>query len=231
MSVEDLLKGLKPEDAKAIQDWHDADVAAEKERGITESRNKGSEVKKHMTAANKYRDFLRTRLEFDPDGDLEQQLKDAEEEMNRSSKGKKNSEVEAIRTEFNRKFEVLRKEKEDAQHSAKVSTITSILQEQMKDIHGAPFIIKDFINSGKVDLDGDQVIFVDNDDRFDMATGLDNFKKANPNLVAIQQRPGAGSTAGVRSTPGAKQMLLSEWKKLGGKEQAAFINSGGTCYE
>jgi hypothetical protein len=233
MAIEDVLKNLKPEEARQIQDWHDADVGIEKEHGISEYKKRSSEVNKYLGENRKLKDFLKSKLEYDPDGDLERQYAEAEEELNRTEKpGTKKTDLEQAVKKLEQKIVAISAEKDAAEKKIKVNKITQLLSDGMKDIPSAQYVIKDFIGSGKVDLDeaGENVLFNEADEKIEMAKGLEQFRKANAHLVVINQQPGAGSNAGSRNTLGSKQMHYDEWMKLNAIQRAAFITGGGTTY-
>jgi hypothetical protein len=243
MAIEDILKTLKPEDAAAVKQWHDDDVSAETEKGKTDYRKRSSEVNKFRDENKKLRDFLKTNFEFDPDGDLEQQFKEAEENLKKQGSGagdgKPNAEFEEFKKKNEKELKQLRDalaaekaEKEAVTLRAKNGKISNLLSESMKDIPSAPFVIKDFLNSKRVDLDesGEKVVFVEGDDRIELPKALEKFRKENPHLVVINQNGGSGSSGQRQNIPGAKQMRNEDWLKLPGKERAAFINSGGTTF-
>jgi hypothetical protein len=244
MPIEDILKKLPQEEQNAVREWHDTDVTQEKERGIQEYRKRSGDVNKLLTENKKLKGFLKDKLEFDPEGDLELQLQEAEEQRTSESRstGKKisSSELELIEKKYKKDIDVIKAtlakteaEKQEANQRVRTTKITSTLQELMKDIPSAPFIIKDFINSKKVDLDeSENVIFLEGEERIEVPKALEAFRKQNPNLVVVSQNPGSGSFPSRQKTqPGAKQMSTESFKSLSPVERSAYMKSGGTIYD
>jgi hypothetical protein len=240
-SIDEVLKKLSVEEANAIRDWHDTDVSTEKEKGVTEYRKRSSDVNKLLTIKKKYESFLKDKLEYDPDGDLEAQYEEASKAASTTSSKKSSTEMTELETKYkteldkiNKRLEKAEAEKLEANKKVKTTKISNALTEQMKDIPSAKYVIKDFINDGKVDYDEatDSVVFIDGEDRIELPKALEQFRKENPHLVVVNQVSGSGSSRqSTSSKTGTKQMKTETFKTLSPSEKSAFMKDGGTLYE
>jgi hypothetical protein len=212
------------------------------QKGIDESRKKGAEIKKHLTAIATLKDFIKNKFSIDPDGDMEEQAKPILEKLEKANKPPEGGSLQELEARITANFKKAEKElnekwqkKLDDEAAAKLavetkfknSRITEILSSMIGDsIPAKDFVIRDFLSAGKVKLtDDNKVVFVDGDDEIDSVKGLDEFKKKNPHLVISQQAPGSGGSGNSRSqrnNSGGQTIKFTDWMALPPKERAAF---------
>jgi hypothetical protein len=223
MELVEVLKKLSDEEQKVVTD----SIEQEKARGIQESRKKGEEIKKGVTALNGLRDRFKA-LGLDPDDEaLDEKIDAAREKLT----GKKeNAEMLRIQRELKTmsdKLAAQEKEKEELNQRYTFRTLSESLRKSIGDKIQAPdYVIAGLIRDGKVKIVDDKTVWVFGDGEVDNEKGSQRFVSENPGLVKNTQPKGGESQPGAGSQQ-KKTMPRAEWEALGPKERATFINSGG----
>jgi hypothetical protein len=228
MELMDILKELPEEKQSVIT----AAIEAEKNRGIQEARKKGEDAKKLLTERNNLRDRLKD-LGVDPeDSDSMQQRID---ELKEKISGKKaNTELEQMKRDLKKMQEFaesVKAEKAEIAEKLASRTLSDALRKAFGDrVHAKDYVINGLIRDKAVKLaeDGETPVFSLNGSDVEIAKGVEEFLKANPNLVVNRQNgSGSGSGGGTHNQP-KKTMPQSEWLNLDPKARAVYIREGGT---
>ena len=225
MGLQELLAELGEEKAAVVN----AAIEAERTKGITESRRKGEEVKKHITQVARYKDALRDTFGIDEipdDADLKEILAERAKPAKKADSDEK----------WKREIDKLRKQFEDKERSEQAlrqqlngKKIADRLSSIMKDtFHGSDLIIKDFISSGRVKLtDDENVVWIDGESEIEVEKGVEAFRKSRPDLVKNVQKAGGGSYPTKTENRNQNVMTNSAFNAMHGKDRAKFIADGG----
>lgn len=223
MTLEELIAEVGPDKAAIIT----AALQAEKDRGVSESRKKGEEVKKLLTLANRYKDVLRG-LDLDPESDdLETQLETVKKNL---GNGKQVPEYEKQLKALTARVDKAEKDAAEKTQRLRTAKLTQKLQGALasKLIDGTPeYIIDGLITKGRVKVseDDETVLWNENGTDIDFDKGVESWLKSNPSLVKNVANAGGGSAGSGK--PQGKTMKRDAWDNLPAREKASFFKDGG----
>lgn len=172
-------------------------VLAEKERGRKESSEANNEAKNLRT---KYKTPFQ-ELGFDLEQDLLTQLKDLKvkatsaEELTKG-KGKATEEIldyQKRLSEMEKTLATITKEKEATDHKLRTKQLREALSSEFGDkIYAKDHTITALIADGRVQLDGENVIFLEGDKKLTLSEGVNALIESNKVDVKVSQKPGQG---------------------------------------
>jgi hypothetical protein len=171
----------------------------------------------------------------DPEGDIKEQIETVsgkpvlEKSLQKYEKRLKDAEGT---------IDSLMKEKEESTKKLANARITEILTKAMSDVVGAKELIENIILKNQVKEDKGKMVIINEDgDELPPDKFAESFKKANPNRVIVEQKPGSGSTpnsGGEKKNPGNqynKKITQSEFLKLSVTAKDEFYKQGGHVLE
>lgn len=228
MELMDVLKEL-PEEKQAVIT---AAIEAEKVRGIQEAKKKAGDAGKLIAERNALKDRLKD-LGVDPDDQdtMQQRIDELKEKIS----GKKaNSELEQMKRDLKKMqdfAESVKAEKAEIAERLATRTLSDALRKAMGDrVHAKDYVISGLIRDKVVKLsdDGETPLFSINGSEVDLSKGVEEFLKANPEIVVNRQNgSGSGGGGGTNNQP-KKTMPKTEWENLDPKTRARFVLDGGT---
>lgn len=168
------------------------------------------------------------KLGYKPEEDLDGFLDNVSNEM---KTGKKTSEKlttkEQSLTEALGRIEALEKRNTDLETRDRHTKIKNVLNKQFKDkVYSADNNAELLILKGAVDLEGENVVWVDGDNRTDFGSGFKTYLEKNPDIAINSQRSGASGSASGESS-GQSVLNRSAFDKLNPFDAADFITNGG----
>lgn len=223
MDLNEVVNAL-PEDQRGVVL---SAIEAEKQRGIEETRKKGSEAAKLRNELNKYRDSIKNTFEVDVS---------SVDELPEILGKFKTQTVDKSEYVPVKDFEMLKKQiaerdrqVEEANANLRNSKIAERLNKVLTDsFHAGDYLVKDLIAQNKVRLTSDnEVVFLDGDEELDITKGIEKLKKMRPDLVKNTTKPGSGSAGGDKNKKDSK-ISYAEFEKLNPVQQRDYmaVNKG-----
>jgi len=219
-----LIETTLGDKAKDALEFHQGLVALERDKGIQEVSKRNREAE----SLRKYK-LAFEGLGYNPEQDLSEfvstvkSTKEVATQKEMDLKGL-SEQFTILQSNFNNIQKELTTERTQAQElrtKAKNEKLKSTLTQSLADkVYGSDFIVSDLVNSGKVDLVEDKVVFV-NDDKTTKPyeDGLKSLLDSRPDIVKSTQNPGGSTVPG-----GSGQALTDDQARLA---RLRKLSSGG----
>jgi hypothetical protein len=197
-SLEEVKEVItKIEGGDKIYDAVASIVMAERERGKKESQEANKEAQNLRT---KYKKPLE-ELGIDLEQDIVSQLKDMKVKATKADelgKGSTKATEEILSYqkrlgEMEKTLAQITKEKEESDHKLRTKAMREALSSEFGDkIYAKDHTITALIADGRVQFDGENVIFVEGDNKLPLADGVKSLIEGGKVDVKISQKPGQG---------------------------------------
>jgi hypothetical protein len=221
------LEGLT--NGKELYEYYVNAVETEKQRGISEvrDRNKEAENLRRYKIALEKLGFDKGSEELDTYIEGLRESKDKAKDVDDAKVSLKslNSEL----TELRKKFDVSqnelsseRKAKEAIALENKRKSIKLKLNEALKDkVYGHDFVADSLINDGKVDLEQDNVVFKDGENKVAFEDGIKKLLEQRTDILKNVQKGGADSRPATNNN--SKKFSIEQIEKMSREDIAANL--------
>jgi hypothetical protein len=190
MTFEELKAALEAAGKGELVDNALALIDAEKQKGISATNKKNQENAKLRAFKNAAESLGYT------EGDVDEWAAGLITKVNKETTSNNSPTVKALNDQLASLKSALDNEKKartEAESRAKNKSISAKLSEVLADkVYGHDLLIKSLISDGKVDLDGENVVFVNGDDRIDFNNGLKSLLESRKDIAKTVQNPGTG---------------------------------------
>lgn len=225
MELQDVLSEIGEEKANVIL----SAIEAEKARGISESKKKGSEAQKLRSELAKVKLEYKEVFGHEWEGDDVRTLFENAKQTTAKTASVNTNDFVPVR-EFKRLTQQLEEERQEREKTAqkwRVGRLSQALTQAMGDkVYARDFVVQNLIDTGKVRLsEDDSVVYVDNDSEYPLDKGMEMFRKARPDVWKNTQAQGSGGTGG-KQTKDNKQIALADFNALPGRERAKLMAEG-----
>ena len=209
MTLEELKAALEAAKVKSeVIDSVVTLIEEEKQRGISTASKKNKEAE----GLRKFKLAMES-LGYDGVGDLDQ-FTSSVISKTKPDDGGTSLTLKALNTKIQTLESSLKTEKERADKAsfqARNKTIQSKLTSLLSDkVYAHDLLIKDLINDGRVDLDGENIIFKNGDEISDCDTGLKKLLESRKDIVKTTQSAGSGSKPGQQIPNDINEILNSK---------------------
>jgi hypothetical protein len=209
MNASDFKAHLEAlENGKDLYEFYVSSVETEKQRGISEvrERNKEAESLRKFKIAFEKLGFNKESDELDSYVETlkTSKSKASEADSTKLTLGEVNSELAALRDKFLAAQNELNTERKRASESAleaKKKALKLKLNTALNDkVYGPDFVADTLINDGKVDLEGDTVFFKEGDAKVAFEDGIKKLLEVRTDILKNTQKGGAQSAPQQGST-------------------------------
>lgn len=186
---------------KDLYEFYVTSVESEKQRGITEVRDRNKEAE----SLRKYKIALE-KLGFNKGSDeLDSYIEVLKSEKTKASEADStkitlenvNSQLSELQNKFamaQNELSTERKRTSEVALEAKKKSLKSKLSDVLRDkVYGHDFVADSLINDGKVDMDGENVFFKDGEAKVSFDDGIKKLLEARVDILKNTQKGGAGS--------------------------------------
>jgi len=185
MTLDELKALLEGEGKTEIFETIVEMVNSEKEKGIAEK----SKANREAQNLRKFKTALEA-LGYDGSADLDQFTSEI---VTKVSKPKEDKDNILTMKALNQRIQELTDQVNQERNQLKTSKIQNKLTESLSNkVYGHQFLIKSLIADGKVDLNGDKIVFKDGDNVLDFDSGISKLLNDNKDIVKTVQNVGTG---------------------------------------